>query len=136
VKSTATRAEHPGGSSSTSRETTDDGGEESSLRVWTLAKALEFFQCSRVFLQDIPYPLRAGRADNEPGVRHVIKRTPTRDGFGCATDVASARLPEELLQHRLDVAGANRLFHRRPQPRGGMVVSMPSQHVAGAADLS
>ena len=81
-------------------------------------------------------PSRARSADNEPRVRHVNKRTPSRNGSGCAAEVASARQSEEPVQHRLDVAGANALFHRRSQPRGCMVVAMPSQHVAGAPDLS
>ena len=85
--------------------------------------------------QGISCHFRAGSADNEPRVRHVIKRTPVRNGSGCAANVASARRPEEPLQHRLDVAGANPLFHRRSEPRGCMVVSMPSHHVAGAPDL-
>src|SRR3954454_8368955 len=63
------------------------------------------------------------------------RRTPACNGSGCATDVASARRPEEPVQHRLDVTGADPLFHRRPQPRGCMVVSMPSQYVAVAPDL-
>src|SRR3954453_2749657 len=64
------------------------------------------------------------------------RRTPACNGSGCATDVASARRPEEPVQHRLDVTGANPLFHRRPQPRGRMVVSRPSQYLAIAPDLS
>jgi len=66
----------------------------------------------------------------------MFKRTPIPNGFGCAADAALSGLPKELVQHGLDITRAACLFHRGPQPRDCMVVLMPSDHVAGAPDLS
>ena len=80
-------------------------------------------------------PFPRGQRGYGTWVRHVIKRPLSRNGSGCAANVASARLPEEPLQHRLDVAGANPLFHRGSEPRRGMFLPMPPNDVAVTSDL-